>query len=58
MTNLSRDRARAVVDVPVPASADVNQVSDVLRQVGEYAYKEPELRGLLLDPPAVMGAEP
>src|ERR1700729_2950524 len=57
VTNLSRDWARAVVDVPVPAAVDVNRVSDVLRQIGDDAYREPELRNLLLDPPAVMGVQ-
>ena len=57
VTNLSRDWARAVVDVPVPAAADVNRVSDLLRLIGDDAYKEPELRSLLLDPPAVMGVQ-
>ena len=57
VTNLSRDWARAVVDVPVPAAADVNRVSEVLRLIGEEAYQEPELRSLLLDPPAVMGVQ-
>ena len=44
VTNLSRDWARAIVDVPVPAAADVNRVSDLLRLIGEEAYKEPKLR--------------
>jgi small-conductance mechanosensitive channel len=57
VTNLSRDWARAVVDVPVPAVADVNRVSDLLRLIGEQAYKDQELRSLLLDPPAVMGVQ-
>ena len=57
VTNLSRDWARAVVDVPVPAAADVNRVSDLLRLIGEEAYKEPHLRRLMLDPPAVMGVQ-
>ena len=57
VTNLSRDWARAIVDVPVPAASDVNRVSDLLRLIGEEAYKEPELRRLMLDPPAVMGVQ-
>jgi moderate conductance mechanosensitive channel len=57
VTNLSRDWARAVVDVPVPATVDVNKVSDLLRQIGEDAYQEPDLSKLLLDPPAVMGVQ-
>jgi small conductance mechanosensitive channel len=55
--NLSRDWARAVIDVPVPASADVAAVSELLARVGADAYADPELHDLLLDPPAVMGVE-
>ena len=55
VTNLSRDWARAIVDVPVPAASDFNRVSELLRLIGEQAYKEPKLRRLMLDPPAVMG---
>ncbi len=57
VTNLSRDWARAVVDVPVPAAVDVHRVSDLLRLIGNEAYQEPGVRGLLLDPPAVMGVQ-
>ena len=57
VTNLSRDWARAVIDVPVPAAMDVNQVNETLRLIGEDAYKEPDLRRLLLDPPTVMGVQ-
>jgi small conductance mechanosensitive channel len=57
VTNLSRNWARAVVDVPVPATVDVNRVSELLRQVGDEAYQEPEVHSLLLDPPAVMGVQ-
>jgi small-conductance mechanosensitive channel len=57
VTNLSRDWARAVVDVPVPTAVDVNRVSDLLRVIGDEAYKEPAVRRLLLDPPAVMGVQ-
>ena len=57
VTNLSRGWARAVVDVPVPATVDVNRVTDLLHKIGEEAYAEPELRQLLLDPPAVMGVQ-
>jgi small-conductance mechanosensitive channel len=52
--NLSRDRARVAIDVPVPASADVAAVSELLARVGAEAYDDPDLHDLLLDPPAVM----
>jgi small-conductance mechanosensitive channel len=57
VVNLSRDWARAVIDVPVPASTDVNRVNDVLRAVGQEAFEDPKLHPLLLDPPSVMGVE-
>jgi small-conductance mechanosensitive channel len=57
VTNLSRDWARAVLDVPVPASVDVNRVSDILRKVGAAAFEDAELHPLLLDAPSVMGVE-
>jgi small conductance mechanosensitive channel len=57
VTNLSRDWARAVIDVPVPASADVAAVSELLANVGGQAYADSELHNLLLDEPAVMGVE-
>ena len=57
VVNLSRDWARAVVDVPVPTSVDVNRVNEILREVGREAFRDPALRPLLLDPPTVMGVE-
>jgi small-conductance mechanosensitive channel len=57
VVNLSRDWARAVVDVPVPTSVDVNRVNEILRDVGREAFRDPELRPLLLDPPSLMGVE-
>lgn len=57
VTNLSRDWARAVLDVPVPGTADVAQVTAILQHVGTAAYDDDALRALLLDPPSVMGVE-
>jgi moderate conductance mechanosensitive channel len=56
-TNLSRDWARAVIDVPVPSTADVSRVTAILQDLGAAAYADDELRQLLLDPPSVMGVE-
>jgi small conductance mechanosensitive channel len=56
-TNLSRDWARAVIDVPVPSSADVSTVTAILQDVGTTAYADDDLRPLLLDAPTVMGVE-
>ncbi|AOD24573.1 mechanosensitive ion channel protein MscS [Rhodococcus sp. p52] len=55
--NLSKDWARAVVDVPIPVTADIADVTEMLRELGVAAYKDPRLRELLLDEPSVMGVE-
>ncbi|MFV0494881.1 mechanosensitive ion channel family protein [Mycobacterium sp.] len=55
--NLSKDWARAVVDIPVSTSADLNRVNEVLHQECEHARDNPALEDLLLDPPTVMGVE-
>lgn len=57
VTNLSRDWARAVIDVPVPMDADVMRASELLRTLGEKAFGDERLRSLMLDPPSVMGVE-
>ncbi len=57
VTNLSRDWARAVIDIPFPASADVTRVSAILKHVGLDAFTDSTLRPLLLDAPTVMGVE-
>jgi moderate conductance mechanosensitive channel len=55
--NLSKDWARAVVDVPVPTSADINHVNDVLSDVAKAAMQNDGLPDLLLDEPSLMGVE-
>jgi small conductance mechanosensitive channel len=55
--NLSKDWARAVVDIPVPTSADLNVVNDLLHDVAEKAMEDPALKDLLLDAPQLMGVE-
>jgi moderate conductance mechanosensitive channel len=57
VTNMSRDWARAVIDVPVPSSADVNRVREILQRVGQEARGDERLGPLLLDPPSVLGVE-
>ena len=57
VTNLSRDWARAVIDVPAPSTVDVSQVTEILRRVGQEAYADERLCKMMLDPPTVMGVE-
>jgi len=55
--NLSKDWARAVVDIPVQASADLGMINDTLRQACEHALDDKLLGELLLDAPTLMGVE-
>ncbi|MFE7797882.1 mechanosensitive ion channel family protein [Nocardia sp. NPDC057440] len=57
VTNLSKDWARAAIDVPVAASVDITRVNEILHAVGTQAYEDSRLRPLLLDEPSVMGVE-
>jgi small conductance mechanosensitive channel len=57
VTNLSRDWARAVIDVPVPSSVDVGHATEVLQRVGRDTYADDRLRKMMLDEPTVMGVE-
>ncbi|MBO0678575.1 mechanosensitive ion channel family protein [Mycolicibacterium sp. S2-37] len=55
--NLSKDWARAVIDIPVPTSEDINHVNEVLREVSAAAMRHETMKDLLLDEPSVMGVE-
>jgi small conductance mechanosensitive channel len=55
--NLSKDWARAVIDIPVPVSADISRVNEVLHEVSAKAMKDDTLPALLLDEPSMMGVE-
>ncbi|ASF12126.1 MULTISPECIES: mechanosensitive ion channel family protein [Nocardia] len=57
VTNLSKDWARAAIDVPVPATADITRINEILHDVGTKAYEDARLKPLLLDEPSVMGVE-
>jgi moderate conductance mechanosensitive channel len=57
VTNLSREWARAVVDVPVPAGTSIPRVTVILQGVVDAAFADERLRPLLLDAPSVMGVE-
>jgi len=55
--NLSKDWARAVIDVPVPATADLSRVNELLHGVTENAMEDAGIADLLLDAPQLMGVE-
>lgn len=55
--NLSKEWARAVVDIPLQPGTDLVAVHEVLDEVCEDAVNDPELSVLLLDKPELMGVE-
>jgi len=57
VTNLSKDWARAVLDIPLASDADVPQASEILCEIGEAIWAEADWAPLLLDAPNVMGIE-
>ncbi|HVW82314.1 MAG TPA: mechanosensitive ion channel family protein [Mycobacteriales bacterium] len=57
VANLSRDWARAVIDVPVPAGSDVAKVTAGLQEVAAAAYQDEHLRTLIMEEPVVSGVE-
>jgi len=57
VTNLSKDWARAVIDIPIPPTADLSEINATLREVGAAAFADIQLKPLLLDEPTVMGVE-
>lgn len=57
VSNLSKDWARAAIDVPVAATADITKVNEILHKVGAEAYRDRKLEPLLLDEPTVMGVD-
>jgi small-conductance mechanosensitive channel len=55
--NMSRDWARAVIDVPVPTSVDLTRAREILQEVTIAAVEDPALGELLLDAPTVLGVQ-
>jgi moderate conductance mechanosensitive channel len=57
VTNLSKDWARVVLDLPLPVDVDVVAVTALLHQIGDDLRCDEQWAPLLLDTPSVMGIE-
>lgn len=57
VTNLSRDWARAIVDVPIPSAIGVDHAGEMLRRAARAAFENDRLSPLLLAEPTVAGVE-
>ena len=57
VTNLTKEWARATLDVSVAYKEDVDQVMAILKEIGVQMEADPEWRPLLLDPLEVLGVQ-
>jgi moderate conductance mechanosensitive channel len=57
VTNLSKDWSRAVIDVPVDVTEDLDQVTALLKQVVGQMAADPRWKDLMLGEPVVAGVE-
>jgi hypothetical protein len=55
--NESQGWARAVIDFPVPFSADLTAIRELLTRTGEAMWNEPTWRAVMLEAPEVWGAQ-
>jgi small conductance mechanosensitive channel len=57
LTNLSKDWAQAVLDIPLATDADIARATDILHRIAEEIVEDDEWAPLLLDQPTVMGIQ-
>lgn len=57
VTNLSKDWARVVLDIPLSAEADISKATELLHVIGGEFAADDDWSPLLLDSPSVMGVE-
>lgn len=57
VSNLTRSFSRAVLEIGVAYREDVDRVMDVMREVGQELFEDPEWSPLLVEPPTVPGIE-
>lgn len=55
--NQSRDWARSIIDVPVPNSADMAHVSEVMQALCHEVMDDETIKDFVLDEPTLMGIE-
>jgi len=57
VTNLSKDWARAVVDIPIRVDEDLTKATAVLREMATQMANDPEWQNYLMGEPVVAGVE-
>jgi len=57
VTNLSKDWARVVIDIPLAVNADVGKATEILNRIGKDISTDKQWSSMLLEAPSVMGIE-
>ncbi|HBM90800.1 MAG TPA: hypothetical protein DD400_02850 [Rhodospirillaceae bacterium] len=57
IVNMTKDFAYAVLEVEVAYDSDLEKVIDVVKRVGDEMYKDPTLKGSILEPMDVLGVD-
>ena len=57
VTNLSKDWARVVIDVPLAVNTDVAKATEILNSIGKDMSTDKQWSAMLLESPSVMGIE-
>lgn len=57
VANYSLHWSQADLKIPVPYNADVNQMIDITRQVGDELKNDPDWAGLILEDPQILGVD-
>ncbi len=57
ITNFSKEFSRSVMDIGVAYREDIDEVMDVLKEVGEELYNDPDFQDSILSPLEVFGLD-
>jgi small-conductance mechanosensitive channel len=57
VTNMTKEWSRVMLNVGVAYKEDVNQVMNVLKEVGDGLYQDPEFSPLIMEPLEILGVD-
>ncbi len=57
VTNMTKEWSRVVLDVGVAYKEDVDEVMDVLKEIGQALYEDPAFRPLIISPLEILGVD-
>jgi len=57
ITNMTKEWSRTVLTVGVAYKEDVDRVFEVLREVGQELYEDPEFRPMIVEPLEILGVD-